>query len=452
MKKDKELNKLDDLIDIKHGFAFKSRYFSEEKTNYVVLTPGNFHVGGGFKSGKFKYYDGEINEEFILNGGDLLVTMTDLSKHADTLGYPAIIPSDNNITFLHNQRLGLIKIKDKKKLDKKFLYYLLCTKEYRHEVLSSSTGTTVKHTSPKRIGNFEFFLPPLLEQRAIAHILGTLDDKIELNRRMNETLESIARAIFKSWFVDFDPVHAKAEGRDPGLPPEIADLFPDSFQDSELGRIPKGWEVGLLDGFVTVTKGRSYKSAELQDSDTALVTLKSFERGGGYRPDGLKPYTGPYKSEQVVKPGELVIAQTDVTQRAEVIGKPALVPFDNRYNTLVASLDTAIVRPQKKGITIAFLYYLFRTERFQSHTYSHSSGTTVLHLSKEALPSYQFAIPPEDINAIFDSVVSSMFHKMTLNAQESNTLVPIRNTLLPKLISGELRIPDADKFVKGAEV
>ena len=109
--------------------------------------------------------------------------------------------------------------------------------------------TVGSRTAEARLYQYEIIqvpIPPLHEQRAIAHILGTLDDKIELNRRMNETLEAIARAIFKSWFVDFDPVHAKAEGRDTGLPPHIADLFPDSFEDSELGEIPKGWRVGTI--------------------------------------------------------------------------------------------------------------------------------------------------------------------------------------------------------------
>ena len=126
-------------------------------------------------------------------------------------------------------------------MDLRYLYYLMCTKEYRNEVLASATGTTVKHTSPERIKQFSFKLPPLPEQRAIAHILGTLDDKIELNRRMNQTLEEMARAIYKDWFVDFGPVRAKLAGLEPYLPPELWDLFPDRLVDSELGEIPEGW-------------------------------------------------------------------------------------------------------------------------------------------------------------------------------------------------------------------
>src|SRR5207253_1678655 len=128
------------------------------------------------------------------------------------------------------------------------------------------------------------------------------------------------------------------EGRDPGLPKPLADLFPYSFEDSELGEIPNGWKITPVGELVETVKGRSYKSEELIESDTALVTLKSFARGGGYRPDGLKSFAGTYKPEQVVKPGELVIACTDVTQAAEVIGRPAIVRGTAGYRTLVASL------------------------------------------------------------------------------------------------------------------
>ena len=174
--------------------------------------------------------------------------MTDLSKQSDTLDYPALVPANaEGRRYLHNQRLGKILPKGDGEICTKYIYYVMCSTEYRHEVLASATGTTVKHTSPDRIKQYRLSLPPLTEQRAIAHVLGTLDDKIELNRRMNETLEEMARALFKSWFVDFEPVRAKMEGRWrrgeslPGLPAEHYDLFPARLVESELGEIPEGW-------------------------------------------------------------------------------------------------------------------------------------------------------------------------------------------------------------------
>ncbi|MCK4596755.1 restriction endonuclease subunit S, partial [bacterium] len=182
---------LGDLIDIKHGYAFKGEFFRDEPPGDILLTPGNFAIGGGFKADTLKYYDGPVPDEFILHESDLIVTMTDLSKNSDTLGYPAFIPpSGEGRRFLHNQRLGKVVAKNREDVDLRYLHYLLCSREYRHEVIAGATGTTVKHTSPERIKKFRFLLPPLPEQRAIAHILGTLDDKIELNRQMNRTLEA----------------------------------------------------------------------------------------------------------------------------------------------------------------------------------------------------------------------------------------------------------------------
>ncbi len=274
----------------------------------------------------------------------------------------------------------------------------------------------------------------------MANILGTLDDKIELNRRMNETLEAMARALFKSWFVDFDPVRAKAEGRAPGLPKLLADLFPDSFEDSELGEIPMGWEVTPLRALIDTTKGRSYKSEELVESDTALVTLKSFARGGGYRLDGLKSFAGTYNPEQIVKPGELVIACTDVTQAAEVIGRPAIVRGTSGYRRLVASLDTLIVRPRDSSMTRAFLYFLCGTEAFVAHTYAHTTGTTVLHLAKDAVPSFTFPRPLALLVQQFDAIAGPALDRIQTLEEESGTLASLRDTLLPKLISGEVPV------------
>jgi type I restriction enzyme, S subunit len=153
-------------------------------------------------------------------------------------------------------------IREGAQLDKRFLAYLLRTPEYRHEVLAGATGTTVKHTSPSRILAFRTSLPPLPVQRAIAQVLGRLDDKIELNRRMNETLEAMARAIYKSWFVDFDPVRTKVEGRDSELPVLINALFPDAFEDSELGEIPVGWEISAVYDIATFINGAAYRDFE----------------------------------------------------------------------------------------------------------------------------------------------------------------------------------------------
>ena len=153
---------LADIVEITHGFAFKGEYFSDTETIDVCMTPGNFLVGGGFKSDKFKYYDGPVDSKYLLDSGDLVVTMTDLSKETDTLGFPAIVPSGNKHRFLHNQRIGKVFVRREELLDKKYLYYLLCTASYRNEIVASATGTTVKHTSPTKILAYSARLPDCL--------------------------------------------------------------------------------------------------------------------------------------------------------------------------------------------------------------------------------------------------------------------------------------------------
>jgi type I restriction enzyme S subunit len=339
-------------------------------------------------------------------------------------------------------------VRPREGIDRRYLFYWMASREFIEESTRASEGTRMPRAQWGFIGRIEKPVPPLPEQRAIACILGALDDKIELNRRMNETLEAMARAIFKSWFVDFDPVRAKAEGQQPpGLAPHIADLFPDAFEESELGEIPKGWTITNLGDKVKIVKGRSYKSSELLDSDTALVTLKSFARGGGYRPDGLKPYVGPYKPEQVVQPGELVVACTDVTQAAEVVGRPAIVRGNRHFETLVASLDTLILRPNGEDVTRAFLYFLGGTDSFNAHMYAHTTGTTVLHLAKDAVPLFQFAHPGKELVQVFDRLAALHLSRIDAAATESDMLAELRDTLLPKLISGELRLLDAERIV-----
>jgi type I restriction enzyme S subunit len=290
-------------------------------------------------------------------------------------------------------------------------------------------------------------LPPIAEQRAIADILGTLDDKIELNRRINKTLEAIARTIFKSWFVDFEPVRAKASAEPPesvcrrlGLSPELLALFPDRLVDSQLGEIPEGWKIEFVGSIAEVIKGKSYKSSELGPSTTALVTLKSFNRGGGYRLDGLKEYAGAFRPEQEVFAGDLIVAYTDVTQAAEVIGKPALVVSDSRYEHLVISLDVAVVRPRRNEYR-AFLYGLMSNEAFQQHTRAHTTGTTVLHLAANAVPAFKFADPGQNLLSTYARIAGPIFESIDRRVSESRNLAAIRDVLLPKLLSGELRVP-----------
>ncbi|NNN21370.1 MAG: restriction endonuclease subunit S [Acidimicrobiales bacterium] len=435
---------LDEVADLKGGYAFKSKDYTPY--GHVILRTVNIGARGQINREGAVFIDEEKANEyksFALQASDTLFVMV-----GATLGKVGFIrPSD--LPALLNQNMWVIRAKENK-VNPRYLYY-----SFSHtskSILGWASGAARDFVRRDDFRKLKLSLPSLSEQKAISSVLGALDDKIELNRRMSETLEEMARAQFKSWFVDFDPVHAKAEGRDTGLPAHIADLFPDSFEDSELGEIPKGWVVQELKDHIVTTKGRSYRSSELISfSKTAMVTLKSFERGGGYRSDGLKSFVGPFKLQQEVIPGELVIACTDVTQAAEVVGKPAIVRGTSIYETLVASLDALIVRPNDTFLSTEYLYYLALTESFTAHMYAHSSGTTVLHLSKFALPTFKFCLPPRQIVEIFTEFATSALRQVESNSREEDCLINLRDLLLPKLISGEFRFPDPKSLLDKLE-
>ncbi|QLH43792.1 MAG: restriction endonuclease subunit S [Coxiellaceae bacterium] len=310
-------------------------------------------------------------------------------------------------------------------------------------LLTQATGSTFPNVGRDLLNELKIPFISAKSAQMIAAILEPIDDRINLLRETNNVLESIPQALFKSWFIDFDPVHAKAEGCQPeGMDAEVVALFPDSFEESELGLIPRGWLVRQVSEVADIIKGKSYSSKDLVDvSSTALVTLKSFARGGGFRLDGFKPYAGGFKSTQVVVPGDLIVAYTDVTQAAELIGKPAIVIGLQEFSTLVASLDIGIIKPRLELISRQYLYGLFKTDSFQSHTLAHTSGTTVLHLSKEAVGSYLFVCPDPKIIAAFTTIASEIANRIQVSIDEIQTLTVLRNTLLPRLISGQLQIP-----------
>lgn len=178
---------LRDYIKVKHGFAFKGDHITTNDNGIVLVTPGNFSIGGGFKEEKCKFFDGEYPTDYVLRPGDLIVTMTDLSKAIDTLGYSALVPKSER-TYLHNQRIGLVKIIDEKRLDKHYLYWLMRTSYYQKTIAATSSGSTVHHTSPDRIMDVEIELPDLEKQRAVATFMDNIESKINTNKQINKNL------------------------------------------------------------------------------------------------------------------------------------------------------------------------------------------------------------------------------------------------------------------------
>lgn len=427
---------LADIIEIKHGYAFKGKFFCDEPTADICLTPGNFAVGGGFKEDKLKYYNGPVEDEYILDEGDLLVTMTDLSKKADTLGYPALVPSPNGRRYLHNQRLGLVEITDGTRIAKEFLYYLFCGRDYRHEVVSGATGTTVKHTSPTKIRAFKTPIPPLEEQRAIASILGALDDKIELNRRMNATLESLARAIFKSWFVDFDPVRrnaAKGEERSGKSENSNSDLstftlhdslFPSSFQDSDLGKIPTGWVVGTIKEAFELTMGQSPPGSTYNEGGEGLPFYQGC-RDFGFRFPEKRVYCNAPK--RLAQKGDAL-----VSVRAPV--------GDLNMAVEECCVGRGVAALRHKSGSRSFTYYAMHNLALDFAKYE-AEGTVFGSINKKNFEGLQFVNPGIELVEKFEETVAPLDSQIAMLERESSTLSALRDTLLPKLLSGELPVP-----------
>ena len=328
------------------------------------------------------------------------------------------------------QRLLTLRGKERQ-LNNGYLKYFLMSPIGQNVLSARATGTTVQGIKQSEFRKILIVKPSFQEQSAIAKILSDLDSKIELSEDMNKTLEAIGQAIFKHWFVDFE------------FPDEHGRPYKSSggeMVDSELGEIPKGWKVAKLGEYADVTKGCSYKSEELKESENALVTLKSINRGGGLNQEGYKEYIGSFDNKQTLSDGDIVVAQTDLTQNAEVVGRPAIISSMGKYKTLIASLDLQIVRP-RDTLTRTFLYYLLVTESFHNHALSYTNGTTVLHLNKKAVPEYTFVVPSNNILEIFERTVSLILKKKINNEAGEWSLSQIRDILLPKLMSGKIRVP-----------
>lgn len=316
--------------------------------------------------------------------------------------------------------------------DNSFAYYLAQWQEFRQFAISQMTGSSGRQRVPvESLAAFNVFLPSFSEQQAIAQILGTLDDKIELNRKMNETLEAISETLFKSWFIDFDPVKAKAEGRKlAGMSEEIGALFPDSFQNSELGRIPKGWSICKITEIANVIYGAAFSSAMFNELGNGLPLIRIRDLS---RQAPTVYTTQEHPKGYLITPGDLIVGM-DGEFRAHIWCGPK-----SWLNQRVCCFSP------KKGIPRSFIHYsLIAPLQYFEKT---KTGTTVIHLGKEDIDTIRIVYPPEALLKAFGTTIDAVDSQFVANAQQSRILTSIRDTLLPKLISGELRIKDAEKLV-----
>ena len=330
------------------------------------------------------------------------------------------------------------------KSDNSFIYYFARSPEFRSHAIQNMVGSSGRQRVPNdAIENYECEFPPLPDQKAIAHILGTLDDKIELNQKMNQTLEETAKAIFKSWFVDFDPVRAKAEGRPTGLPPEISDLFPDELVGSEIGEIPKGWEPTTLSE-VTSVIGRGV-TPKYCDEGVAILNQKCI-RNWSINSNLARSTSSEkkYKEEKYLQEYDCVINSTGVG----TLGRVAIC--DSRHVGMLCDSHVSIVRGITPEISIFTSMRLGLMEPEIENLGHGSTGQT--ELSRTAIGDIGVTMPSPEVLNETKSQLSPFIERRRLLDLENETISELRDTLLPKLISGELRIPDAEKFLEEAGI
>lgn len=344
----------------------------------------------------------KINQRSKVDQWDVLISMI-----GEYCGYCYI--EKNEFIDYSVKNVGIFKTKSE--LKAKWIYYYLNSTEGINTLKSLRSGTSQPYLSLGVLRNLQILVPnDEAQMLQIVAILSSLDDKIELNRQINQTLEAIAQTLFKEMCVP---------------------------KGDEL---PEGWRNHKLGEIVEFIKGVSYRSSELIPSSFALVTLKSINRGGGLNFNGFKEFDGKYKEAQILLEGDIVIAQTDITQNADIVGCPAIVENPFNYKKLIASIDIVKCKPKENAVTTEVLFYILKYQAFKDYCLSHTNGSTVLHLRSSELPKYEFALPDSDTLSKFSSLVRDLQQQIQASNKEVQTLKTIRDSLLPKLMKGEIEI------------
>lgn len=422
-----------EVIDFQEGPGILAKDFQDEGVPLIRLS--GLDRGGSVLSG-CNYLDPEMVAgkwaHFALTKGDVL-----LSTSA-SLGRIAVVGEDAVGAISYT---GIIRMRPRDhRVIAPFVRYLLEGPEFQQQAEMVGVGSVIRHFGPMHLRQMSVTLPPPDDQRVIAHILGTLDAKIDLNRRMSETLEAMARALFKSWFVDFDPVRAKTDDCDRDLPGHLADLFPAVLASTEFGELPKGWEAKPVGELAEVVGGStpSTKRAEYWEGGTHnwvtpkdLSTLSNPVLLGGARKiteAGLEQ----------ISSGLLPVGTVLLSSRAP-IGYLAITEVPTAIN------QGFIAMKPPPGVSNLFL--LRWAETALDLIKSHANGSTFLEISKSNFRPIRVASPPSSVMDAFDRLTRPMYERVVQLERESRTLTTLRDTLLPKLISGELRVHDAEHLV-----
>jgi len=369
-----------------------------------------------------------------LEEGDLLFARQSLVREG--AGKCSIVMQTNGESVYESH---LIRVRiDRSMAEPLFYFYYLKSPQGSGRISSIVEQVAAAGIRGSDLKRLMLPVPSVLEQRAIAATLSCLDDKIELNNRMNKNLEEMAQALFKSWFVDFDPVKAKMEGREPtGMDAETAALFPDEFEDSELGPIPKGWRVDTLGSVVSVNA--QSLSKDFPHEMIYYVDINSVSEGSCTWPELAPLHTAPSRARRLVRDGDTIWSMVRPNRRAFLyVCEP-----DER---VVVSTGFAVLSPEL--VPSSFLHSHVTMSEFSDYLASNADGSAYPAVRPGHFEGARLVLPTDSVLSSFDMLVGPIRRRIHRNQQENANLSSLRDTLLPKLMSGEIRVPEAEDILE----
>jgi len=404
------MGNLGEYVNLQRGNTYKGALLG--LPGPVLLGLASIQRNGGFRSDNLKTYGGVSDPRMLLEPGDIFVSLKDVTQSADLLGSVSRVPATVSQGRLTQDTVRLIFRGENP--PKEYIYWVLRTPQYREYCRAHATGTT--NLGLPRDDFLAFPIPdPTSEKKELAGVLQALDDKIDLNRRMNETLEAMARAVFKDWFADFGPVRAKAEGRQPpGLSPDIAALFPDALDDEDK---PLGWPTGTLLDLCELKRGYDLPSAQRMPGPYPIVSSSGI--------------SGRHVSSMAEGPGV-------VTGRYGTVGEVYFI------NGAYWPLNTALYVRNFKGNEPRFIFHALKQIDFQQY----SDKAAVPGVNRNHLHQAPILLVPGHIQAAYVRFLGPMWQRQESNEAENSTLAQLRDLLLPKLMSGGIRLKNAEKAVE----
>lgn len=416
---------LGDVVTLVRGTTYKSALLGQPGP--VLLGLASIQRNGGFRSDSLKTYGGESKDKLLLRPGDLFVSLKDVTQSADLLGAIARVPLEVELGRLTQDTVKL-EFRDDF-YPPALVYWTLRSPDFRAYCRAHATGTT--NLGLPREDFLAYELPvPAPEVLSLVQLLESIEKRITLLSQTNATLEAIAQALFKSWFVDFDPVRAKAEGREPeGMNAATNALFPCEFEDSELGPIPKGWRVCPLDSIADYLNGLALQKYPPESDAEFLPVIKIAQLRAGHT-NGADRASARLKPEYIVEDGDVLFSWSGSLE-VEVWcgGRGAL----NQHLFKVTSTE----------VPKWFYYFATRLHLPSFRDTAAHKATTMGHIQRRHLIEAKIAVPPPDVMEALSAVAAPLFERRIDNALQTRTLTKLRDTLLPRLISGKLRLQEA---------